>query len=70
MSIKWQDYTEEPKEVMMGRLVFKGTRVAVERVLLELGIGLNYAELLENYPALKPEDIQAAMRYAAAAVRC
>ena len=40
MTIKWQDYIEERKEVMMGKPVFKGTRLTVEHVLNELGTGL------------------------------
>jgi len=68
MAIKWQDYIEERKEVMMGKPVFKGTRLTVEHVLNELGTGMSHKELLENYPTLKPEHIQAAMLYAAAVV--
>jgi uncharacterized protein (DUF433 family) len=68
MHIKWQDYIEERKEVMMGKPVFKGTRLTVEYVLNELGAGMSREELLENYPTLKPEHIQAAMLYAAAVV--
>ena len=65
MAIRWQDYIEERKEVMLGKPVFKGTRLTVEHVLRELGTGMNQAELLENYPKLKPEHIQAAHQYAA-----
>lgn len=68
MTIKWQDYIEERKEVMMGKPVFKGTRLTVEHILNELGTGMSYEELLGNYPTLKPEHIQAAMLYAAAVV--
>jgi uncharacterized protein (DUF433 family) len=68
MSIKWQDYIEERKEVMMGKPVFTGTRLTVEHVLQELGTGMSPGELLENYPTLKPQHLQAAMLYAAAVV--
>jgi uncharacterized protein (DUF433 family) len=68
MTIKWQDYIEEKKEVMMGKPVFKGTRLTVEHVLNELGTGMSSEELLENYPTLKREHLQAAMLYAAAVV--
>jgi uncharacterized protein (DUF433 family) len=68
MTIKWQDYIEERKEVMMGKPVFKGTRLTVEHILNELGTGMSYEELLENYLTLRPEHIQAAMLYAAAVV--
>lgn len=65
MALKWQDLIEERKDVMMGKPVFKGTRLTVEHVLRELGAGMTHAELLENYPNLTPEHIQAAQQYAA-----
>ena len=68
MTIKWQDFIEERKEVMMGKPVFKGTRLTVEHVLNELGTGMSPEELLENHPTLKPEHLQAAMLYAASIV--
>jgi len=46
MKIKWQNYIEERTEVMMGRPVFKGTRLTVEHVLQKLGTGMSPAELL------------------------
>ncbi len=64
--MKWQDYVEERKDVMMGKPVFKGTRLTVEHVLKELGTGMSQQELLANYPTLKPEHVQAAALYAAA----
>ena len=68
MPINWQDHIEERKEAMMGKPVFKGTRLTVEHMLNELGTGMSYEELLENYPTLKPEHIRATMLYAAAVV--
>jgi uncharacterized protein (DUF433 family) len=66
--MKWQDYIEERKDVMLGKPVFKGTRLTVEHVLKELGTGMSHEELLANYPTLKIEHIQAALLYAAAVV--
>ena len=43
-------------------------RLTIEHVLHELGTGMSYEELLENYPTLKLEHIQAGMLYAAAVV--
>jgi uncharacterized protein (DUF433 family) len=65
MSVEWQDYIEERKDIMLGKPVFKGTRLTVEHVLRELGTGMSSDELFENYPNLRPEHIQAALRYAA-----
>jgi len=68
MAMNWQDYIEEKPGVMLGKPVFKGTRLTVEHVLKELGGGLAPDELLANYPTLRPEHLRAAMLYAAAVV--
>ena len=65
---QWQDCIEERKDVMLGKPVFKGTRITVQHVLEELGGGMSLPDLLDNYPTLKPEYIRAAMQYAAAVV--
>ncbi len=64
MTVRWQDYVEERKDVMLGKPVFKGTRLTVEHVLRELGTGIAFDELLRNYPRLQSEHLQAAMQYA------
>jgi len=65
MRIKWQDFIEERKEVMAGKAAFNGTRLTVEFVLRQLGAGMSYQEMLDQYPTLKAEHIRAAMLYAA-----
>lgn len=60
----WDDYIEERKDVMLGKPVFKGTRLTVELVLKALGAGTTQDELLAEFPHLKPEHIRAAMLYA------
>ena len=47
--------------VMMGKPVIRGTRITVELVLRKLAEGTTEAELLEDYPHLKSEDIRAAI---------
>jgi len=64
----WQDYIEERPDVMMGKPVFKGTRLTVEHVLTELGRGVDEAELLRGHPRLTPEHIRASLLYAAAVI--
>lgn len=46
--------------------MIRGTRIPVELVLRKLGEGATDADLLDAYPCLCREDIQAAIRYAAA----
>ena len=57
----WQDYIEERPDVMMGKPVFKGTRLRVEHVLSELGRGMSEADLLRGHPRLTAEHIRAAL---------
>jgi len=64
----WQDYIEERPDVMMGKPVFKDTRLTVEHVLTELGRGMDEPELLRGHPRLTPEHIRAALLYAAAII--
>jgi uncharacterized protein (DUF433 family) len=68
MAFNWQDYIEERKEVMLGKPVFKGTRLTVEHILKELGTGVSQQELLDSYPTLKPEHVRAAALFAAAVI--
>ncbi len=52
-------------QVMLGKPVIRGTRIPVELILRKLGEGATEADLLDAYPNLKPEDLRAAMTYAA-----
>ena len=51
--------------VMLGKPVIRGTRIPVELVLRKLSERATEAELLDAYPRLTREDIQAALAYAA-----
>jgi uncharacterized protein (DUF433 family) len=55
-------------KVMLGKPVIRGTRIPVELILRKLGEGATEQDLLDAYPNLKPEEIRAAMTYAAAAL--
>ena len=49
-----------------GRPCIRGMRVRVKDVLDLLAAGVGEREILEDYPYLEPEDIRAALEYAAA----
>jgi uncharacterized protein (DUF433 family) len=49
-----------------GEPVFKGTRVTLRTILASLADGDSTEEILKDFPALKPEDVQAAIAFAAA----
>jgi len=56
--------TINPK-VMVGKPTVRGLRITVEQILKALAGGITTAELIEEYPELEPEDIQAVLLYAA-----
>jgi uncharacterized protein (DUF433 family) len=51
-------------EVLTGKPVIRGTRLAVEFILELLAAGQSENELLANYPGLTREDILACLSYA------
>jgi uncharacterized protein (DUF433 family) len=51
-----------------GKPCVRGMRITVRRVLELLAIHPDRAALLAEYPSLEPEDLQQALRYAAATV--
>jgi uncharacterized protein (DUF433 family) len=51
-----------------GRPCIRGMRIRVKDVLDMLANGASEAEILESYPYLQREDIQACLEYAAAQV--
>jgi uncharacterized protein (DUF433 family) len=51
--------------VMLGKPVIRGTRIPVELILRKLADGMTETDLLDAYPRLTREDIQAALAYAA-----
>ncbi|MDQ2920030.1 MAG: DUF433 domain-containing protein [Acidobacteriota bacterium] len=59
------DRIELNPDVMLGKAVIRGTRIPVELILRKLGEGLDEAEILDAYPRLTRDDIQAALIYAA-----
>lgn len=61
-----QDRIVRDPKVSGGEPVFKGTRVTLRTVLASLAAGDTPVEILADYPALKAEDIQAAIIFAAA----
>lgn len=52
-------------DVMVGKPVIRGTRIPVELIVRMLAQGISENEILREYPGLKPEDIRAALTYAA-----
>jgi len=52
-----------------GRPCIRGTRIEIAVILDALSEGLSMDEIIDHYPVLKKEDIQAAAAYAAELTR-
>ena len=50
--------------VLGGKPVIRGMRISVEMILALLSKGATSEEILEDYPELEAEDLQAALLYA------
>ncbi len=65
----WRAWIVSNPSVMMGKPVIVGTRITVELILEKLAAGETIDDLLEAHPRLTREAIQAALAFAAEALR-
>ena len=61
----WREHITVDPAVCHGQACIKGTRIMVAVVLDNLADGLPTDEILQSYPSLKAEDVQATVAYAA-----
>jgi uncharacterized protein (DUF433 family) len=62
---KYEERIIRHPQICGGDPVFKGTRVTLRTVLVSLAAGDLPEAILSDFPALRPEDIQAAISFAA-----
>ncbi len=56
-------------QICFGRPCIRGTRIWVSLIVENLAEGIPETELLDAYPQLQPEDLRAALAYAAEMTR-
>ncbi len=61
--MKWQDKIVSDNDILLGKPVIRGTRITVEFILERLANGWSEKDILENYPNITIEDIQAVFSY-------
>jgi len=59
----WKDHIISDKEILLGKPTIKGTRISVEHIIGLLAQGWDEAQILENYPRLNKESLQAVFLY-------
>ena len=62
---QYQNHINIDPNIMLGKPVIKGTRISVELIVRKIGEGALTQDLLDAYPNITKEDIQAALLYAA-----
>jgi len=67
--MNWQERIIIDPDILVGKPVVKGTRLAVEFIIDLLAQGWSETDILRNYPGLTREDIQACLSYASAVLR-
>jgi uncharacterized protein (DUF433 family) len=66
MERKW--ITSDPR-MMMGKPIITGTRITVELILEKLAAGESVEQILDAHPRLTRDAIQAALAFAAEALK-
>ncbi len=61
----WKQHITTDPEVLSGKPIVRGTRLAVDFILGLLAGGWSEAQILENYPNLTPESLRAVFAFAA-----
>ncbi len=69
MRINWHKYIAVDFDIHHGEPCITGTRVPVSMIVGSVADGMTFDEILDAYPQLKKESIQAALAYAADIVR-
>ena len=67
--MSWQERITLDPEILVGKPVVKGTRLAVEFIVDLLAAGLTEAEVIEGYPGLTHEDVRACLTCASEALK-
>ena len=67
--MKWQEYIHSDETVLLGKPIVKGTRLSVEFLLDRLADGWTEQDLLDNYPRLTKEALQAVFAYVSAVMK-
>jgi uncharacterized protein (DUF433 family) len=65
----WQERIVIDPEILVGKPVIRGTRLAVDFIIDLLAQGWSESDILKNYPGVTSEDIQACLGYASEMLR-
>ena len=67
--MNWREYIHTDAAVLAGKPVVRGTRLSVDFLLGLLAEGWSEPQILENYPQLSHQALQAVFAFAAEVMR-
>jgi uncharacterized protein (DUF433 family) len=65
----WRQYIHSDTKTLLGKPTIKGTRLSVEFILGLFANGWTLQQLLDNYPTLTPESVQAVFVFVSECMR-
>jgi uncharacterized protein (DUF433 family) len=68
-SMDWKKYIHSDPEILMGKPVVKGTRLAVDFLVGLFAAGWTEQQVLENYPTLSSDSLRAVFAYVTEVMR-
>lgn len=67
--MNWKKHIHSDPGILLGKPVVRGTRLAVDFILGLFANGWSEDQVLENYPTLSSESLQAVFAFAAECLR-
>ena len=69
MNSRWTNRITTNPEILAGKPIVAGTRISVELILDCMASGWSVEKVVEAYPRITPEDVSAALAFAADVLR-
>lgn len=63
MKANWEDRIISDESVLIGKPIIKGTRISVDHIIGLLAQGWHEQQILDNYPRITQQDLQAVFAY-------
>ncbi len=67
--MNWQEYIHSDPEILAGKPIIKGSRMAVDYILNLFAAGWTRDQILENYPSITNEALSAVFAFTAECMR-
>ena len=68
-NIDWREFVHSDPEILIGKPVVRGTRLSIEFILGLFAEGWSEKQVLDNYPILNKEKLQAVFAFATDCLR-